>query len=396
MKKLFMMLAVAAFAVNAAAAQEVAKKPSFKGFETNGFWDNWEISLRGGVNMAISSGDNYGARKDRIGGLEVALGVTKWMHPVVGIRGVLQGGYYKSVEPNLTKEKWPYMFGHFDVMVNFSNWVGGYREDRVYYAVPYAGGGLICSNFARRNINDTSRNWEFGVTAGLLNKFRVCPKLDIDVEFQAYITKTGISSTKMNGRFLGALSASVGLTYRFGQRDWKRAPKDYISADEFKAYQDANAKLQKDLDAAKAENDRIAAENNQLKNDLIDAQQAAVAAKSAEPAEAPKVLPSSSVILFECGSAELTSKEKTRLDIVAEVILEGDENLTYALESHADAQTGSREINAQISSKRSQAVYDYLIRKGVKANRLKIYNKGAENNPFESQTANRSVVIYIE
>ena len=396
MKKLFLILVVAAFAATSVAAQEVAKKPSFAGFESNGFWDNWEISLSGGVNTAISSGDNYGARKDRIGGLEVALGVTKWIHPVVGIRGMLQGGYFKSVEPWGTKEKWPYMFGHFDVMVNFSNWVGGYREDRVYYAVPFAGGGLICSNFARRHINHCDRGYEFGVVGGLLNKFRVCKQVDIDLEFKAFLTRTAISSTEMNGRFLGALSASLGVTYRFGQRNFTRGAKAGASAEEIRAYQDVNAQLKQNLAAAEQEQTRLAQENEQLKNDLLNAQKVAAPAPAPAPVEVKKELPSSSVVLFDMGSAKLTDREKTRLDIVAEVIKDGDKDVVYVLESHADHQTGTVKFNQAISEKRSQVVYDYLISKGVDKKQLKMTNHGSENNPFESQSANRSVVILID
>ena len=48
MKKLILILAVVAFATTAW-AQETPKKPSFAGFVSNGFWDNWEMSLGGGV-----------------------------------------------------------------------------------------------------------------------------------------------------------------------------------------------------------------------------------------------------------------------------------------------------------------------------------------------------------
>ena len=51
MKKIFLTLALVAF-VGAVSADEPAKRPSFKGFQTNGFWDNWEISIGGGINGA--------------------------------------------------------------------------------------------------------------------------------------------------------------------------------------------------------------------------------------------------------------------------------------------------------------------------------------------------------
>ena len=43
MKKLFFTIVLAAFATTAVWAEDTPKKPSFAGFVTNGFWDNWEI-----------------------------------------------------------------------------------------------------------------------------------------------------------------------------------------------------------------------------------------------------------------------------------------------------------------------------------------------------------------
>ena len=63
MKKILLVCLLGVFALSAG-AQEVAKKPSFKGFVNNGFWDNWEISVAGGANyigydgIGLSGQDN--------------------------------------------------------------------------------------------------------------------------------------------------------------------------------------------------------------------------------------------------------------------------------------------------------------------------------------------------
>ena len=44
MKKLILLLAAVALATSVW-AQDTPKKPSFAGFVSNGFWDNWEITL---------------------------------------------------------------------------------------------------------------------------------------------------------------------------------------------------------------------------------------------------------------------------------------------------------------------------------------------------------------
>lgn len=42
------------------------------------------------------------------------------------------------------------MFVHTDLMINFSNWAGGYRADRAYYAVPFVGFGYMAMDFTDR------------------------------------------------------------------------------------------------------------------------------------------------------------------------------------------------------------------------------------------------------
>ena len=139
MKKLILLLAAVALATSVW-AQDTPKKPSFAGFVSNGFWDNWEITLGGGAGTALSNGTNQGSFGDRIN-FEANFGLTKWFHPVTGMRLQLQGGRFANFDDVLGKAKWPYLFVHADFMLNFSNWAGGYREDRAYYAVPFAGFG---------------------------------------------------------------------------------------------------------------------------------------------------------------------------------------------------------------------------------------------------------------
>ena len=64
MKKLILILAVVAFATTAW-AQETPKKPSFAGFVSNGFWDNWFISIGAGGQVYFGeydSKDDFGRR----------------------------------------------------------------------------------------------------------------------------------------------------------------------------------------------------------------------------------------------------------------------------------------------------------------------------------------------
>lgn len=64
MKKIYLTFLIAAFA-SAAWAQDTPKKPSFAGFVSNGFWDNWEISVGAGAGTAFSNGSNLKSFGDR-------------------------------------------------------------------------------------------------------------------------------------------------------------------------------------------------------------------------------------------------------------------------------------------------------------------------------------------
>ena len=113
-EKTILTIVLAAFATTAVWAEDTPKIPSFAGCVTNGFWDNWEISAGVGVGTALTNGGNMGARSERIG-FEGNISLTKWIHPVVGLRGQLQGGKFKNFDPSLGRLSWPYMFAHGDL-----------------------------------------------------------------------------------------------------------------------------------------------------------------------------------------------------------------------------------------------------------------------------------------
>lgn len=397
MKKLFLTFALVAFA-SAAWAEDTPKKPSFAGFVSNGFWDNWEISAGIGAGTAFSNGTNLGSRRKRIG-IEGNFSLTKWMHPVVGLRGQLQGGKFTNFDRHLGKLSMPYLFAHGDLMINFSNWVGGYRDDRVYYAVPFVGMGYMASNFtdSSQSESHTGAHQTYAFTAGLLNKFRVSPAIDLNIELKGLIAPSSISSAKMNGSYLFGLSATVGVTYRFNKRTFERGVAGY-TADDIRAFQDAVAAGAAALAVAEAENARL---GNELKAAQVEAEAAkkaeakAVVEAKAAVAEAERVsaVNPASVILYDYSMSKLTPKEKTRLDLMADLIKNGPKDRVYTIEGHADQQTGTPAGNKRVAENRAKNVYNYLIKCGVNPDQLTYEGKGNEDGPFEIQKANRAVVI---
>lgn len=73
-------------------------------------------------------------------------------------------------------------------------------------------------------------------------------------------------------------------------------------------------------------------------------------------------------IFFEFGKATLTPESSTALDKLVK-ILKDNPNITIEIGAHTD-RIGSEEGNLQLSGKRAQSVVDYLIKKGIEAERL--------------------------
>ena len=357
MKKLFLLCVSALFAAGSYAqtseevvvmevqdVQSVSKYPSVRGFVSNGFWDNWELSFGGGLSMMSTSNlvfkDMPGSFGDRLG-FEVNVAATKWFHPVFGARLQLAGGRFRNISQlGGNTQRTPYMFVHTDLMINFSNWAGGYRADRAYYAVPFVGFGYMAMDFTDRAHDlGYGTNQELAFTAGLLNKFRIAKGWDLDIELKGMLfgEKDLPASLNSGGAYAVAYSATAGFTHRFNDRNWKRQmPQKYTDAD-IAAYTAAIAALEGSLAAAR---------NN-----------------------------------------------KILLDLVADEINSSPADKTFTVSGYADKETGSAAYNQKLSEERAQAVAEYLESKGVKADRLIVKGYGATVQPFSGNIENNRVVV---
>ena len=398
MKKLILLLAAVALATSVW-AQDTPKKPSFAGFVSNGFWDNWEITLGGGAGTALSNGTNQGSFGDRIN-FEANFGLTKWFHPVTGMRLQLQGGRFANFDDVLGKAKWPYLFVHADFMLNFSNWAGGYREDRAYYAVPFAGFGYMASNFTDKSHenNGSGTHQSFAFTLGWLNKFRISPSFDFNIELKGLIAPSRVSPVAMDGSYLFGFSATAGFTYRFNKRGWQRGVAGYTAAD-IQAFQDAVAASMAAVEAAELENAQLAQQLAAAQAQAVAAQNAAADAAAAAAvatvvAADEAALADTSIILFDYSMSVLTPQEKTRLELIAEQIKSGSKDAVYQIVGHADQQTGTAAGNKRVAEHRAKRVYDFLVSKGVNPKQLNYEGKGNSPDPFKKvQAANRAAII---
>ena len=103
-------------------------------------------------------------------------------------------------------------------------------------------------------------------------------------------------------------------------------------------------------------------------------------------------------IEFETGKAVIKPKSYAILDKIAQTFIE---NSSYVIEvqGHTD-NTGKMEVNKRLSDKRAHAVMDYLVKKGVDANRMTAVGYGpdmpiADNKTKAGRAKNRRVEFKI-
>ena len=78
----------------------------------------------------------------------------------------------------------------------------------------------------------------------------------------------------------------------------------------------------------------------------------------------------------------LTPQEKTRLELVAEKIKNGPQDMVYQIVGHADQQTGTKAGNKRVAEHRAKRVFDFLVSKGVNPKQLNYEGKGNSPDPF--------------
>ncbi len=390
MKKFLLSIAIVAISMGSVMAQEnSAEKLRWKGIMNNSFWSNWELSLGGGVNYTAWNGLGFDQKGIGDLGWQGELTATKWFNPIFGARVQMVGGKLNvsddhvspCVYPHDTASTW--LMPHADAVINLSNWIGGYREDRVYYAKLFAGAGV---NFV--NVGDDNSGAGLAATAGLINTFRVSKALDINLELKGVLSAGRDMSycvAEIGGKMGQVYSATLGLAYRFNKRDWDKA----YSQQEVDGYLAAIAALEAGLaDAHRNEGklaERLAAQKAALDKALKDLEDC----KNKKPA----TVNASTALFFNFDSYRLLDRTKSSMQLLAETIAAAPKDQVFTIVGHADAKTGSPEYNQKLSEKRAKAVYDYLVEQGVNKDQLTWKGVGSSQNIFPINNTNRVVVV---
>ena len=164
---------------------------------TSKFSQNWFIDASGSINAW--QGSNRSALVDfstmyfknsqdklMFGG---SLKVGKWVSPAIGLR--------VAVDMNQASNRFgDFVFeaGHADVMLNLCDWLGGYKEDRIYSLIPYVGFGVAGHANDFFQLKDVNK--EYCGVLGLMNNIRLGQYFGLHLDLQATAPKWMIESVQ--------------------------------------------------------------------------------------------------------------------------------------------------------------------------------------------------------
>ena len=270
----------------------------------------------------------------------------------------------------LYEQKFDFMNIHGDVMFNMSNLLFGYNEKRIWNVTPYAGLGWMVTW-------DTPRAREFNANLGLINSFRLCSALDLNLDVRATATKDGFDGEIGGRKEEGLLAITLGLTYKFPLRSWGRSTTRMVMFSDEELQQMRNK-----LNAMSADNQR-------LKEQL-----AAAGNKTPEKVVEKSWVAAPHLVTFQIGESRLSNEARVNLGFLAKVMKENNRKVVYTIIGYADKGTGSKTRNERLSKARAEAVYDCLVKEfGVPEATLNVaYEGGVDNMFYDDPRLSRAVI----
>ena len=397
--KVLMLALMGSFALSlgAQAQQEVAT-PNKSGHKTvfnrDRGCDHWFLEIQGGVGiLPFGEANNKASLTDRIYPI-VQLGLGQWHEPWFATRVQLGGWNMKGfvMDAAGTNQAYNNLFAvaHYDFMFDVVNYFAKYNAKRVFHLVPYVGlgagykhhtttGGAFGDVFdATKRVAGATTN-DFGgvVDAGVIFKFRLGRRVDLNLEAQMLATKTNMMGTswKKQGADLMAF-ATAGLGFNLGKPEW-----DVLTPMDWALVNDLNGQI-----------NNLRAENAEL------------AKRPAYCPECPEVEPSqttevktvvSNVVYFRIASAKIDQNQYINIYNTARYALENNSKI-YVV-GYADEATGNPNINMTLSERRAKAVAKALVEKyGVSEDMIEVDFKGDTVQPYETNEWNRVVIMTAE
>lgn len=378
MKKVFLMLAVAAFSAQAISAQTV------EGSENQ---DNWYVGIKAGASAKATGVSVFNNINPSAG-----IRVGRWFTPVFGL--AVESDAYARTRG----------FGSYSTLVralntsvlgttNFSNWFGGYKgEPRNFEVIGVYGLGWGHA-FGTSNEREGQDNDVLTSKIGLDFAFN----LGANKAWQLYIEPNLVYGLNAGGQDIkynfgtAAFGVNVGLNYKFGNTN---------GTHNFKI---AQLRDQAEIDGLNAKINELRAENANKDNKIaadgrtIADLQAQLAAEKSKQPEVKVVKENSTqlqpIVIFGQGKSTIDAAQYASIEMVAKY-MRNHKNSKIIVRGYASPE-GSAEINQKISIARANAVKNALVKRyKIAASRITTEGLGATDKLSEEVDFNRVAMFF--
>ena len=376
------------------------------------FADNIFVSGQIGISHSMSENTRFGRFFDNEK-LSFNIGVGKWFYPSFGVR-VTAG-----LHPQVGRAEWeisdtyPKVFGNYtynmfsgylDGIVNLTNVVLKYKEDRIFNLVgiiglgynhtfgfdkekcaimrrgltPQKGKGYELGTddapgVVRYDVNTKQGNY-FAAHVGLQGSWQVSKALDVVAEVTFNGTDDKYNGHEYDRVYDTYFDVLIGAQYHF---------KDCHGRRRFHYVKNLNSAVLERL--AKMKDD----ENERLNEANMAIPEIFEKLKFNEALQ--------TTVSFYVDRYYITDAQKKNVKSVA-TFLATHPDINLIVTGYADIETGYPAYNLRLSQKRAQAVYDMLVNEfHVPENRLRIDYKGDTVQPYSSVNEwNRAVIFFLD
>ena len=372
MKKLFLMLAVAAFSAQTISAQTVEESMDF---------DNWYIGVNGGIQAPAK-----GFKVFKNISPDASLRIGRWFTPAIGLAAEGTAFFGNKYPYNASKTAVRATNVSLLGTINFSNWFGGYLgQPRDFEVIGIAGLGWAHMFGTGTRVNELTSKLgiDFALNLGSEKAWQVYLEPNI-----VYNLTGGASKCQYNLNNAG-IGVNLGINYRFGNSNGTHNFKIAELRDQ--AEIDAlNSKINElranvnDKDAALSSKD---AQIRQLKAALDECQNRPVENVTVvnKPTTVTNLQP---MVIFGKGKSTIDQAGYASIELIAGY-MKKHPDAKIEIKGYASPE-GNPELNQRLSQARADAVKNALVKKHkIAANRLTAVGMGATDELFEEVEFNR-------
>lgn len=388
MKKLFLMLAVAASAMTASAQEPKS------GFADAKFWDNWYL----GANLgAVSKAKHQAVLKNLNPQFGIRFG--KWFTPSVGLAGEGRFLFGNKLYGRQLTDKSPFhaMEGNLLGTINFSNAFGGYTgSPRPFEVIGLAGIGFL-HNFGTTDKGQFPSNYQINM---LTSKFGLdlAWNFGSEKEWQFYVEPAliyAIGGAKKYDKIQynsnrAAVELNVGINYYFKTSNGTHHFLNITECDqrEIDALNNTINDLRNKNAADQAKIAQLQAEIARLTKALRDCEN--------KPApEPPFEAPTIPSVFYNVNKSLITKQQAENVAVAAQ-ILKNHPELKLNIKGYASPE-GRAKKNQELSVRRANAVKDLLVKKyGIDESRITAEGCGTTKDKYETYENNRVAMLFFE